>query len=185
MPEGEDDAPPITRPDGPVYPGLAEVVRELERYVDHQVRATEEIDDKAEQLIALSVVLFGGAFAVFALSTSTVSAAVRGFLPVVVAGFLSNTAAFLVLLHGYLGLREAEAPRVDVSPDPFWVLDRLEEPWWTLQHHYHAVIRGYTVIARRNRSELARLTKQRRRGLYLLVLAATLYATGMFILWLR
>lgn len=48
---------------GAEHEDLREMLREMERVIDHQIRALEEQDDKSEQLIRLVIAALAGGIA--------------------------------------------------------------------------------------------------------------------------
>ena len=166
---------------------LAELLRQQERYIDHQLRRHEELLDQIEQLLSLAVALGGGGVALLRW-TAGYAAAGRGWLDltVVVAvtvGLASAFVAALVLLDLYIGLTARRAPRIEAGPDPGWVREIAGNRAWNLQHVRHAIIRGLDERVARNRVRPARLGRRRRASVLGLLVAVGTYGIAILMAW--
>ncbi|MBI4393565.1 MAG: hypothetical protein HY556_07195 [Euryarchaeota archaeon] len=163
---------------------LGEVIRQMERYVDHQITVAEELDDKIEQLLALAVASFGGGLALL-LSQPT---ALVGGDPI-----LTPSAALLVLslvvnlisaslfLDAYVGILPARAPQIGPGADPAWLAEVALEPRWTMAHIQFSTIKGLKDRATENQGELVRVGSLRRLGLVALFVSLFLYGVVIFL----
>lgn len=173
-----------SRPDGEEsVRRLAEMLREAERALDHQVRALEEQDDKSEQLITLGVAAIGGglALALIALREPSRPGGLPG--PVLFgAASLFNLVAIAMFLNSYIGFfRHVEA---HVGPSLDWLKDKSNDPEWSLANHYVSLLSDTANYAKHNLARMLHSTRWRRRGLYWLsasisgYLAASLLIRG-------
>lgn len=167
---------------------LAEILLELRRLMDHSIRAIEEVDDKVELLLGVSIALLGtglgitggllsGSFGV----TGTPTTVALGLL---FAGVGLNGTGSLLLLHGYVGLTPGTARRVRTGPDPQWLASVAEEVDWDIEAVRAALVKGYRHYLRTARAGLDHLGRLRRLALHAVLagtaayLAATLMMVG-------
>lgn len=152
------------------------MLREQERVIDHQVRAIEELDDKSEHMLRLSIAALAGAL-------TLASFLLRGpdqVPPLVLLPFGSaaalNLCALVFLVDAYVGFRHhAEA---HVGSDPAWVAERAEDPAWTLEEHLITLIQDSPGFSAHNIQVMERATHRRRLGVYSLLVALVLYVVG-------
>lgn len=152
------------------------MLREQERVIDHQVRAIEELDDKSEHMLRLSIAALAGAL-------TLASFLLRGpgqVPPLVLLPFGSaaalNLCALVFLVDAYVGFRHhAEA---HVGSDPAWVAERAGDPAWTLEQHMLTLIQDSPGFSAHNIQVMERATHRRRLGVYSLLVALVLYVVG-------
>lgn len=168
-------------------PLLESILRQMERYVDHQVRAVEELDDKIEQLLAIDLLLLGLGITLLdrAVGRSLVDPGAPSLVltgPLVV-GFLAVVGSMILLIRGYVGVGSSRGPRHQAGPDPGWLAQAAEEEGWTRSHFLHGLIKGYERWAEDNENEISRIVRGRRAALVLALFGVLLYATGIFMRW--
>lgn len=155
-----------------------EISRQMERFVDHQIRASEELDDKIEVLLSLALTLTGGGVALLRLSAPPEA---RFFTAAPIAlGIVLASSSAILLLHGYIGVTRRSAPRIHPGADPEWLAGIAGDPSWSLAHLHHATIKGFGLRAEENERESARIGTLRRVAIYLALAALLAYAVGTF-----
>lgn len=162
---------------------LAELVRQLERYVEHQIRATEELDDKLEQFLAIILAIAAGGVAILATSPPPAQPIETAFLTLVGLGLLASLLAGFTLVDAYVGLTAGRAPRIHPGTDPDWLADVALEPAWSLPHVLHATVKGLRQRAEENQRELNKSATARRAALHLTLLALVLSGAAIFLRW--
>lgn len=162
-------------------PKLAELVRQLERFVDHQIRASEELDDKIELLLSVVIALAGGGIGLLQLLRTGGAGFRIGVAVLLGSAILAFGASALMLLHAYVGLTAARAPRIHPGTDPAWLAAIAMDASWSMDHIHHATIKGLRDRTGENDAELARVGRLHRVALYLAIagLAASAAATFM------
>lgn len=165
-------------------PVLPEVLRQLERLIDHQARALEEQDDRTEQALTLSVAILGGALALASLVRS--SAVLDGaFLALLGGSAVLNIAALAGFLRAYLGVPKA----VSVGPDPHWMSGKANDADWRMPDLLLSVVTDDPDYYAANGVILRRVAKEQLRGASLLVASlggyamATFYILGKGVAW--
>ena len=161
-------------------------MRQMERYVDHQIRAAEELDDKTEQLLTLAIAGIGGGIALSYFVPPAPTVLLGGLPPtaiLLVLGFLTNLATVFVLLDAYVGLAPDRAPRIGPGADPEWLAQVTLDPTWKLAHVHHATMKGLRERAIENSNEHRRIGALRRRALMILIVAFVLYGAASLLRW--
>lgn len=155
---------------------LQEMLREQERVIDHQVRAIEELDDKSEHMIRLSMAaLAGGVGLASLLPRATEVTPLIALLPLGIAAGL-NLAARIAFVDAYVGFREhAEA---HIGPDPSWVARKAQADDWTLERHLLALIADHEGYSAHNGEVMEHTAARRRMGVYVLLASILAYAIG-------
>jgi hypothetical protein len=111
----------------PDLPLLRESLREAERVLDHQMGALQEVDYKAEQVLAVTLATTGGGLAFFAYASAKVDPGRSfGFVLVFAVGFAANVLAAAAFLSGYLGFVNPTV--VQAGPAPAWIAQRTTIP---------------------------------------------------------
>lgn len=156
---------------------LAEMVREAERVLDHQVRAAERLDERSQQGVALATAALGGALALGSLvAGSAPRSADHLFLPLLAGGGVLNLFALFQLLQAHAGLREGGTLRV--APGLAWLDSKAGQRTWTLLLHLRSVIAGARAYEEYNRRALLETAARRRRGLAALLASLAVYAAA-------
>lgn len=155
---------------------LREMLREQERVIDHQVRALEELDDKSEHMIRLSMAaLAGGVGLASVVLRATTSPSVLLLVPLVIAAGL-NCWGLAVFVDAYVGLtRHRDA---HVGPNPSWVARKALEDSWTLEEHLLAVVTNHERYNAHNLAVMEHAATRRHLGVYLLLGSIMAYAGG-------
>lgn len=161
---------------------LAEMLRESERILDHQVKALEELDDKSEQMLGLGVALLGGGVAFGVLVTTSNALAVNStFIGLLASAGLLNVAALAFFVGSYIGfVRHTE---VHVGPSLAWIRDKSNEASWSLMDHYLSVLFDIPSYYDWNNRKSVAAARRRQVGVYVLLVAVALYGIAfLFIL---
>lgn len=152
---------------------LAEILREAERVLDHQVQFLGELDDKVGQTLSLAVGLLMAA-STLAAFLSDRAHPWRLYALGLCAGGLWNLAAALHLARA-CGLvdREVEAR---VGPDPGWLVERAHDPDWPPRRHDLQVLGAVHNSIEANDRMAAFVSEARAKGLRWLLAALMAYA---------
>lgn len=145
---------------------LLEIQRQSERVIDHQLRASEELDRKLEHLSTLGVASVGGGFAIGAFLTTQAEPSAVQFAPLLV-GVLLNVVAIAYFMRGYGSLKESI--EIGAGPDPSWLAEKAREPGQPMGSHVLVVIRGLAQAFEENRQVVAFVSAQRKKGARLLL----------------
>lgn len=158
---------------------LAEMLREAEKIVDHQVQAIEEMDDKAEQMIGIGIGTLGGglALAAFLADRTGVTGIVAPYSAVAIPLSLS-VAAILFFLESYIGILNPRSAAV--GPDLRWIREKSNDSGWGLKDHYLSVLAAYPNFYDANMKKMEHSVTWRRRGLFVLMIAVASYAVGAY-----
>lgn len=150
------------------------MLREQERVIDHQVRALEELDDKSEHMIRLSMAALAGGvgLASLLLRGMTPSAEVS-LLPLGLAAFL-NLVALTAFVDAYVGLKDHRSAQV--GPDAGWVAQRAQDEDWSLEAHLLTVVTDHEIFSSHNLTAMERAATRRRFGVHLLLGSMLAYA---------
>lgn len=165
---------------------LGEILRQMERHIDHEVAASREFDRKIEHLLTMAVLLAGAGLAVFNFVRPPgpiQDAFVAIDVWFGVAGMTANIAALLFLINGYVGLPLGSDPQIDPGVDPDWLEAASASPEWSLEHILHSSIKGLKAASSSNVVENERKSAARRRGLFAGLSSVTLYAVAILIHW--
>lgn len=145
-----------------------------ERLIDHQVRAAEELDDKAEHMIKVAIATIGGALTVALfvgqepdIDATTPSAILFGI------GLVMNLAAIVWFIDSYVGLRKPL--EMYPAPDIGWLDAKRADPDWDLEVHLESLISSYSQYAKSNVAKMEQSARKRRAGLYLLFASVATY----------
>lgn len=160
---------------------LAETLREVERIIDHQARAIEELDDKSEQFITLAVAALAGGIALGAFGVQQLAHGVDALavaLLGVAGGF--NLIGLLFIVNSYIGFRQQI--EVYVGPDVEWLVQKSNDRDWTLASHYLNVIAGFAGYYQNNLKKMSHSVHWRRRGVYVLVTGVAAYAATFLLI---
>lgn len=163
---------------------LREMLRELERILDQQLRAVEEQDDRAEQAITLAVATLGGGLG---LATLLSGALYRDGVSLAFLGVSAgvNLASLAWLLRAYMGVPKA----LQVGPRPTWLRDKANDAGWTVQDHLLSMVTDVPDYCLANADILRRRASIILRGVWMLLLAlagyaiVTLYILGRGVAW--
>lgn len=154
-------------------PLLAEMLSEAERVLDHQVHALEELDDKVEQLLALSVAVLLGAFALAAFLAER-AGAWRLYAAGLSGGGLWNVAAIVRFARAY-GVVDREV-ETQAGPDTYWLVERARDPAWSADAHLPQVLGAVHNRIEANGEMAAFVSQERADGLRWLLAALVVYA---------
>lgn len=157
------------------------MLREAERVIDHQVRALEELDDKSEQMITVTIAALAGGVAMGLLlaQESLGLSSPAATLSLGLAGAL-NLLALGMFLFAYLG--GTAHTEVEVGPSIRWLVEKSNDETWDEPTHLVSAISGFTEYDRHNIERMAHATDWRRRGL--LVLFGSLFTYGATLLYI-
>jgi hypothetical protein len=157
---------------------LREMVREAERLVDHQLQAMEELDNKSEQMIKLSVALLAGGAALAGFTIRHLVAYAGGaFLAALGVAATLNGTAIVSFVASYVGLRHQTDAHV--GPHPRWLKQKPVDEGWTLALHVGSLIQGYADYSDHNVGRMRTSARRRVRGLALLAAALIGYASAV------
>jgi hypothetical protein len=163
----------------PDLPLLRESLREAERVLDHQMEALQEVDDKAEQVLAVTLATTGGGLAFFAYASAKVDPGRSfGFILVFAVGFAANVLAAAAFLSGYLGFVNPTV--VQAGPAPAWIAQRTTDPSWSERDHLRSVIAGHARYFANNERIFRQVRAWTLGGFALLALAVVCYAGAAF-----
>lgn len=162
---------------------LREMLREVERIVDHQVQALSELNAmSAQAATAAQAILAGGIVLVSIVASQFLDHVDIGFLALFTAGSIVNIHALMYLLAAYKGPGRYEL--VETGPEPLWVESKAGDARWGWNEHIRSVIGGLTESARRNLLLMKRKAAKRHGGIRLLGIALALYAASLMeVLW--
>lgn len=173
----------VSRSDGK----WSEVLRQLERALDHEVRATEEVDDKLERLLAIVVLALAGSMAVlgslFPGPATLTAGEARLVLALSATGILSLVAAAGFLVHGYIGLTPRSGPEFIVGPDPDLLVRRSADPAITRERVLRALSTQYPAYIDSVGQERMRILRLRHRAFHLLTSGLGLLGVGRLMAW--
>lgn len=147
-----------------------EVLHQLERLLDHEVRAVEEADDQFELLVVVDLAILGGGIA---LVRSLIPSGVEDALtldPIVVltlaSGFALASISFILLMHGYVGWTSGAGPRTQVGPNPDHLIELSQDSQVSSAHVRSGLIAGYSSYVREIEAVLRDKARLRRHALY-------------------
>lgn len=162
---------------------LAEMVREAERVIDHQVSVLKELDRKSGLVTTVAQALLAGAVILITLVTAQeVQGVDVPFIALLSSGGLVNVVALVRSLDAFVGPRQHEA--VKVGPDIRWVRRRSQEEGWGATNHRLSVISGLAAYQEDNLGFMGRKLEKVWGTLRLLSAAVGLYAASLlYLLW--
>lgn len=158
-----------------------EVLHQLERLLDHEVRALEEADDQFELLVVVDLAVLGGAIA---LIRSIVPAGMGGIAlaPVAVVtllvGFALASISFILLMQGYVGWVSGGGPRAQVGPNPDHLIRLSHAPEVSSADVRSGLILGYRAYVRGLEAVLREKARIRRHALYSAFLSLVVFMVG-------
>lgn len=163
-----------------------EVLRQLERLLDHEVRTIEEIDDKLELLLGFHLAVIGGGIALArnlaAAPTNSLGASPP---PVVLAllagGTLVLGVSFLLLLRGYLGWSPGTGPDTVSGPSPAALVAARRDSRVTFADLLEGLIYGYQAYIDELEDTFRTSVAYRRMGLAASFTGLGLYTAATFI----
>ncbi len=139
-----------------------------ERLLDHQIRAAEELDDKAEQMIRLAIATMAGAITVAlfvgqepAIDADPLAAIIFG------VGLVANLLAAFLFVHAYVGVGRPVELYPSVSAQ--WLLEKKQDDTWTVEDHLSSLVTSYAAYAESNVKKMERSAGRRTRGLFCLL----------------
>jgi hypothetical protein len=180
--EGHRDALPEDRDDDLAL--LAEMVREAERVIDHQVRAKEAIDAKSQNALTVAIAALGGGLALGSLVLTRGAPTDAFFLAAIAAGGGLNLGSVLVLLDAYMGLRLRR--ELAIGPSVAALSERALRDDWTWMDHGTTLLASLAEQYDQNGRAIEAAVARRREGLLLLVGSLAAYVVSMvYILALR
>lgn len=154
------------------------MVADAERLIDNQVRAAEELDDKAEQMITLAVATLAGALTVaLFIGQEPDITANWGFAGLYAVGLLLNLIGIVLFIDSYIGIRHPM--EMYPAPDIRWLEKKRDDPGWNLESHLSSLISSYAAYSESNVSKMKQSADRRRHGLYLLMGAVSVYAVSI------
>lgn len=159
---------------------LHEIVRQLERYVDHQVQASGELDRKNEVLLSVVLALTGGGIALLGTIRPLNATGIDPTAVLLLLGSTSLAGAAVVLTDAYLGLTQARAPKMYPGIDPIWLAEVAADESFTAEHVAYATTGTLRLGVEKNERELTRRGRLRRAAFYLGLAGLALYAIGTF-----
>lgn len=162
---------------------LAEMLREAERAVDRQLTVLAELDDKSEQLLAVTLATLGAGLALFGFAADWLPTRVDpGFKAVVGLAVAANLSSLLAVLSGYVGAA-GPAERF-AGPSPAWLREKANLADWTLERHMVTAIGGVADSFRHNAALMDAHRKAHSLGLLLLTAGVLLYAVAaLYVVW--
>lgn len=149
---------------------LRELLRQAERVLDHQARGMEEQDDKTEQPLALGVATLGGGLAL-ATWVTQVGGSDLFFGLLIAAGALVNLVSLPTLMGAYLVLPLT----LQVGPHPRWLAEQARDLETVLREVLLDLVETGPAYYEMNANALIRTSRERGRGLRLLLVAVCLY----------
>lgn len=162
---------------------LAEMVREAERVIDHQVSVLKELERKSDRVTTTAQGLLAGAVILITFVTARVPT--RADLPFLVLFSLAglvNAVALLRSLDSFIGPRHHEA--VSVGPSVDWIHRRSQERGWDAADHRLSVVRGLAEYERDNQDFMRRKADKVSTNLRLVSWAVATYAASLlYVLW--
>lgn len=162
-----------------------EVLHQLERLLDHEVRAIEEADDQFELLAVLDLAVIGGGIALVRSLLTSAGAVVAlpiGVVVLLVLGFGLACAAFVVVMEDYLGWTARSAPDVEVGPSPDHLVAWSQDAATPSQELRLGLIEGYRGYVLGIEGMLESKTSARRVALYALFGSLLAFLAGTLIL---
>lgn len=160
---------------------LAEAIRTSERILDHQIRMWGEMEDKAEQLMGLSLATLAGAVALTTLFVQVPDVTLDGaFFVAFLAAGMSVVLALLMVLASYVGLRADR--RVALGPAPAWLRDRLHDNVPDDAVYQFGILDVYADSYRENRDNMDLARTVARRAIRSLVVGVGLYVAAFIYL---
>lgn len=158
---------------------LAEMLREVERVVDHQVRWMKHQDDKTEQTLALATATLGGGLVLATFLHQTRASDIAS-LVLVASASSANLASLWRLLRAYLGVPKL----LRLGPHPGWIAEKSNDATWSKADHYLFLLAGFPRYYEQNAEMLARVARERLAGLRLLLVALLGYSSAAaYMLW--
>jgi hypothetical protein len=161
---------------------LSEMLREAERGVDQQLKVLEEMDDKSEQLLALSLGTLGAGLALFVFATDRLPGRVDAtFKTLLGLAIVLNLCGLLSFLAGYVGL-PGSAERF-AGPSPAWLKEKANVAGWRRDEHLVTLIGSYADYFAHNAALGGANRRAHRAGLLMLAVAMLGYAVaGLYVL---
>lgn len=160
---------------------LREMVRESERLIDHQLQAMEQLDDKAEHMVGLSVALLAGGVALVGFMIQNLPDRIGFWFALGVScGVILNLGSIASFLRSYVGI--APHTELHVTPHPTWMLEKVHDEQWSLWRHLGSLVRSYAKYSDVNVAKMRASGIYRAHGTALLALATTFYSTSMFLI---
>lgn len=163
---------------------LREMLRELERILDQQLRAVEEQDDRAEQAVTVAIATLGGGLGLASVVAGVVPTDPMFLLLLGVAASV-NLGALHHFLRAYLGIPKA----LQIGPQPAWVRSKARDPAWTMGDHLQSLVENLPDYCHGNADILRQRAAELYRGTKVLLMAigayaiATVYILGRGVLW--
>ena len=152
------------------------MVLDVERLTDHQIRAANRLDQKAQQMITLGVATVGGSLTLlFVLGEAGGLPRGIGLGALLVAGLAAEIAAIGFFVDAYVGFRTHH--EMYPAPGAHWLVSKAADPGWNLGSHLTSLISTYAEYADLNQASMGRSAKARSRGLYALLFGVVVYAS--------
>lgn len=144
--------------------GLAELQRQAERVLDHEVTARERMDAKTQHLMGVGLATLAGGVALATFAAERLPGKVAGgFVAAVGFAALANLAAMGLLTASYVGFRgHAE---VAVGPGLDGLAEKAQDPSWTREETYVNVLVAAQSFSRYNRSGAHEAATWRRKAI--------------------
>jgi hypothetical protein len=149
-----------------------------ERLIDHQVRAAEELDDKAEHMIKVAIATLGGALtvALFVGQEPEIDAT-RSSALFFGVGLLLNLAAVVSFIDSYIGFRRPL--ELYPAPDIGWLNEKRSTVGWNLEVHLESLLSSYANYSESNVTKMEQSAQKRRAGLYILMTCVATYVLAI------
>lgn len=163
---------------------LAEMVREAERVIDHQVSELKELDTKSAHVTTTAQALLAGAVILITFVTGQTPDRVDAvFLAIFTLAATINAVSLTRSLDALSGVRAPET--VSLGPSPAWLAERSVEGDRGIPEHLRAVLRGLSSYEKANVKVMRQKADKRILTLRLLSAAVALYTTSLFYILLE
>ncbi|MFA5861553.1 MAG: hypothetical protein WDA16_07645 [Candidatus Thermoplasmatota archaeon] len=158
---------------------LREMLREAELVLAQQLHVLDEVDDKSEQLLTLSVAVAGAGLALFAFVADRSRTALPGaFLFAWAGAFIIDLLAAASFLGAYVGVGSGKTR--DIGPHPRWLAQKANDSTWLEIDHLVSLLANYPSYVENNRRIMAASRRATVSGLVLLFMSVFAYAAAAF-----
>lgn len=159
------------------------VLHQMERLLDHQVRALDALGGRTGILLGLAIVLIAGGIALLNAVLDGVPGPldirVHIVLLVIVIGVFATAASVLLFLQASVGLTRRSGRRFESAPEPGMLVAMALDPDWSADAVTYSLLRSYRRYAASLDGELARVSGLHRSAVLGLLGALWAYAIAI------
>lgn len=167
---------------------VEEALHQLERLLDHEMRATEEIDSKLRLFLGLTTAIIGASIpffgSLFPHRPTTWTLAQIMAIALLGIGFVLVVIATSLLIDGYIGINEDRRPDWHIGPAADNVSDIAQDEDISDLRFKKSLAAAYPGFIEDVGEERRRIIEIRHHAVYLMVFGVAFYGAAAFILWL-